>query len=72
MSDDGERAATHRKDAPRLSETGRTPEQIENDQRTRAAWYQRNKKKQRRVQKARQLKLNGLYRQEQSTKFFAF
>ena len=50
----------------------RTPEQIENDQRTRAAWYQRNKKKQRRVQKARQLKLNGLYRQEQSTKFFAF
>jgi hypothetical protein len=32
----------------------RTPEQIENDQRTRAAWYQKNKKKQRRVQKARQ------------------
>jgi len=26
----------------------RTPEQIENDQRTRAAWYQKNKKKQRR------------------------
>lgn len=44
----------------------RTPEQIENDQRTRAAWYQKNKKKQRRVQKARQEARRGVYQPDDS------
>src|ERR1039458_2760006 len=59
-------AMTRRTTSTKGYYANRTPEQIENDQRTRAAWYQKNKKKQRRVQKARQEARRGVYQPDDS------